>query len=337
MGLRPFYGNMITESANRDGKLHPFGFEMDLAWHFIGEKAWDNLYTYPRAGISVLYNHYDYPEVLGQFTGIYPFFEPFLYAHNKVSASVKIAQGVGYINTFYDEKTNPENIYFSSHLNFIQFFRFALHMQLTERLNGSLGIHYFHVSNSGISEPNLGLEVGAVNLGLDYNMGKTNFRKQVVARKPPYDWKKFDFATTALATLQVNNTVNKHPLIWGLNLSARKYIIGLSAITAGVDLVSDGRVREQLSNDNDPGNDAFINQMNISFLFGHEFMFNRFLVSQQFGYYLVPDAEQKKPWFQRYGISFLIYKNLALGINLKMHSKTGDYLDFRLTHYWPLY
>jgi Lipid A 3-O-deacylase (PagL) len=87
-----------------------------------------------------------------------------------------LAAGVAWATKTYDPFTNPENNALSSHLNGTTQLGIGRHFNVGERQKLSVGVHFAHYSNGGISMPNFGINF--IGLRASY---------EVVATKPVWN------------------------------------------------------------------------------------------------------------------------------------------------------
>ncbi|MCK4663033.1 MAG: acyloxyacyl hydrolase [Bacteroidales bacterium] len=328
ISFRAHHGIIITERANREKKLYPWAFEAEISRHLLGKKAWDFCYCYPRVGISFLYTNLDNPLVLGNAFCLVPFVEPFIGAHRKVNFSLKIGLGFVYLDKIYDEIANPDNEFFGSPYNFIQLINPCINYRISKYWHLGLGMYYYHISNSGFTQPNLGLEICTINLGIDHILNSENY--SIKHRTIDLDKKKLRTELALLATGKaVVKAEEKYP-VFGFSGKLSKVIFAINALSTSVEFVSDGAIKEEIKRKRLIKNGKKLDHKNFSLLAGHEFIFGRFRFSQQVGKYIYSPFKQKEKYFQRIGISFNITERIFVGINLKMHKKIGDYLDFRV-------
>ncbi len=153
----------------------PWSIEMDIGWHLRKREAWDYCSCYPRTGFAFQYINFDFPEVLGHAFAMFPYIEPYIRPDQNLSVSFRFGMGPAILTSVYDEVSNPDNLFFSSHFSFISHLNLAVNYRLTEQLSMRLAGNFHHVSNGGIKEPNLGMNFPSVNVGLDYNFQKAEF------------------------------------------------------------------------------------------------------------------------------------------------------------------
>lgn len=311
----------------------PWSMEMDISWHLRKKEVWEFCYCYPRTGFVFQYTHFDFPEVLGSAFSLIPFIEPYIRADRKLSFSFRVGIGPSLVTRYYNELTNPDNLFFGSHLNFNTHLNLALNYRITDNISTRLGANYHHISNAGIAQPNLGMNYLTVNAGLDYSFQKASFENM-------YDD----------PTIEVNSKKNRFDLMTGIGVQPTPYIRGsqlypvvsvfanysrvigkLLALNAGFEFTNDRHVRAEIREDNilDEETGAFVDHKRISTNVGVEWLFGRFIFSPQFGYYLYTPYPAELNWYQRYSISYKINTCLLTGVSVKAYIQDAYFVDVR--------
>jgi hypothetical protein len=72
--------------------------------------------------------------------------------------------------------------------------------------------------------------------------------------------------------------------------------------------------------------------LNISLLAGHEFIWGKFIFSQQLGFYIYEKTPYYNAWFHRWGLYRKISKNFMAGVNLKAHLNVANFFDVRFIY-----
>lgn len=332
-GLRLHYGMIIPHSEKIEALSHtnPWGVELDLTWHLMPRNIWEYCFCYPRSGISLFYTNYGDPEIIGSAVSVYPYIEPFIGARNKWSMSVRFGIGPAYATRVYDEETNPENLFFSSHLAFIAMLNLALNYRPNDRINLRLGANYNHISNGGVKEPNLGINFPTFNLGADYSLAPVQFEDRSKDKSIKVNPDKNRFETAVIFSGRDEIDTGKPYLIFGLTAGYSRLVSRVSAFSAGAEWISDRSLRQKIRYRNivdDSG--EYIDHNRIALLVGHELWLGRFIFSQQLGIYMYAPFKPRDAVYQRYGLSLFVSDHLLIGVNIKAHRHVANFLDLRL-------
>lgn len=312
---------------------HPWCLEADINWHLRKEKTWNYCYCYPRTGFAIRYTNFDLPDILGNAFSVYPFIEPYLHAEKKLSLAIRFGIGPAYMTKIYDEINNPDNLFFSSRISFIALLNLSLNYAINDQIGLRLALNYNHISNSGISEPNLGINFPSINLGIEYSFKKADFPSLNKNPNLVFQKKKnrFDFITSISAKPATSGTKqNKYP-VYGISFNYGRALGRIFGLSGGIEWVNDQSLKEKFILDSvyhSAG--SYPDHNRIGALLGIEWLFGKFIFYQQFGYYLYAEYKEKGSFYQRYGLNYKLTEHIYMGINIKVHAQDADYMDVRI-------
>ncbi len=149
---------------------HTVAYELSFYKSTIGKKQWQQVYAYPKVGISALYHNLGNPNELGNAVGIFPFVELPL-NQRKINWRLKLGYGLGYIQKPFDVETNYKNVAIGSHFNALIYVNMLWNVKLSNALDVSSGLSIIHYSNSSFAQPNLGINIFSLNSGVTYKFG----------------------------------------------------------------------------------------------------------------------------------------------------------------------
>ena len=150
---------------------HTNGVEISLIKATRGKKRWQQLYQFPRIGISALAINLGNPNELGFGYGLFPFMElPIL--QKKINWKFKVGYGLGIIEKPFHKKENHKNIAIGSTINAIIYFNSMVSLKLAKELSIFTGVSLIHYSNGAYAQPNLGINILSLTTGLNYTFGK---------------------------------------------------------------------------------------------------------------------------------------------------------------------
>ncbi len=332
LASRAHWGFIIAHSKELPDvqHTHPWGFEVEWNWQLMQEDAWNYCYCYPRTGISFFFIDFDKPNILGHAYAPYLFIEPVLGAERKLHLSFRFGLGPAFLDKVYDEKTNPENTFFSSPVSFIVALNAALNLRLTERTNLHIAGFYNHISNGGIKNPNKGINFPTLSFGVDYNLRPMPFihhMKNDSINLHPYKWR-FDIVAFGAGKTDIKG--HEHYPVFGLMPSVSRVIGRLSALSLALEGTVDLADKKEIERNDIEKNGQLIDHKYLAMLLGHELLIGRFDFSIHFGAYLYSPFKRKSLIYQRYGLTYNVFKNISVGTNIKAHGHVADFLDFRI-------
>jgi len=312
---------------------NPWCIEADINWHVRKKSVWNYCYCYPRSGIAMRYTNFDLPGLLGSAFGVYPFIEPYIRPEKSLSFAIRFGLGPAYVTHVYDEVTNPDNLFFSSHISFIGVFSLSSNYAFSDRLNFRLAANFNHISNAGYSEPNLGINYPSLNAGFDYSFDQPEFLQR---EKDPeivlVDKKnRFDLVGSFSAKPVKTGTSQNRAPVYGLSTNYSRAVGRIFALSGGFEWVNALSLREKIINDNiiDESGEH-LDHNKVGMLAGIEWLFGRFIFYQQFGYYLYAPYIDEARLYQRYGLTLRLTDHIFTGLNVKAYDQDADYMDIRI-------
>ncbi len=312
---------------------HPWMVEADLNWHLRNRNTWEYCQCYPRTGISILYTHFDLPGILGSAFSVYTFIEPFIQADRKLNFSIRFGLGPSYLTKVYDEETNPDNLFFSSPVSFLILLNASANYRSTPRLTLRVTGSYNHISNSGYSEPNLGMNFPSFSMGMDYSFNKVELphREPSLTAIPLMKKRRVDIVVGFSAKPTTSGLHEKRYPVYVLGVHYSRTVGRILALNGGLEWMNDRSLRQALRENgtvNEDGN--YPDHNRVGLLAGMDWLFGRFIFYQHLGIYVYSPVEAKNKLYQRYGLNFRISSHLFAGVNIKAHGQDADFMDVRV-------
>ncbi|QSE97450.1 acyloxyacyl hydrolase [Fulvivirga lutea] len=323
------YGKIIPHSS----ELKPvteeplWGLQLDYSRLKLSEKAWDQCNCYAKLGASFTYFNYQNPDQLGSSSNLIFFAEPYLSYKSPLKISMRTGVGFTYLNRLYDENTNPENLFFSSHLSFIMHLGLYGIYSLNDNYALKVGFNYNHISNGGLKQPNKGMNFPTISAGVIYN--RSSYKLEAREKNTHLKKKLFYYARLFGTMPEVSNedvSVNERKLLIGLSGGALFHVTQSNAFNVGVEFTNDEsykRSAELMGEDYD--------HRVVGLVLGHNFVFGKILFNQQMGWYAYrPFPSTSNSFYQRYELMYKIADKLQAGVGLKSHGHVAENMDLRI-------
>lgn len=333
IGVRGHYGFIIPHSKAiaEIANTNPWGIEADLAWHLLREKVWKYCYCYPRTGFSLNYYNFSLPEILGQSLALYPYIEPYIRPHKRFSISFRFGIGPAWVTRVYDADTNPDNFFFSNHLSFIAMINAALNYRFSKILSARVAFNYNHISNGGLTQPNVGMNFPTLNAGVDYSLREVCFptraKDTTMILYPDKSWWDVYFLGSRK---NVNNGEENHYAVLGLGVYYNYLLLRVLALNAGTELISDFSEKERILREYIHNAGAAPDHNRAAVLLGLNMIFGRITFIHQWGIYYYAPYPARSPVYQRYGLNLRFSERFYTGINIKAHGHVADLMEVRL-------
>ncbi len=324
--IRPHYGFVIIHSqdivAVKDS--YPIGLEIDAFRLNISQQAWNQCLCSPRAGISIGIWDFNSPDILGY--GINPlvYIEPAFNVKNRLHFSFRGGAGLSLLSRPYDSVKNPNNLSYSTHIAFSLLAGVQLNYRINNRFSMQLAANFNHISNSGIKEPNKGINYPSASIGLTYFPVDPVFLtyQYVNWDSIPRDKNRLSFHI--LATNKQVELKRYYPIV-GMGIQFFHQISRINAVGGELDLVWHGALDHRARTEGMSG-DA----LSFGIGAGNEFLLGKFLFSQVFGLYIKKPVGLKQDVYQRYTLVYQVGDHFVPGLGLRAHGHVADFLDVRL-------
>jgi hypothetical protein len=326
--LRGHYGFIILHSRDlrpiKDS--YPWGLELDLGKQFVSKRAWEFCNCYPRAGVALTYWNWDNRRILGHGLTAVVYAEPVFLTRHRFNLSIRMGGGLALLTRPYDALTNPNNLSYSTVLNFPLLVNLGLNYRLNPHWNLRLTAGYNHISNGGIHLPNKGINYPTTSLGADYALQAIDFKERArrLDRRPP-DQRLRLYLHFLYSFKNAFPGVSEQYGIFGMEAQAVYYLGGWSGLTLGGEFVVDRSRKARIEHEN-----RDLRHERASVLVGHRFLLGRVVFSQQFGVYLYDQFQVNDPVYQRFGLLFHVSDHVFAGFNLKTHRHVADFADIRV-------
>ncbi|EKB50465.1 acyloxyacyl hydrolase [Cecembia lonarensis] len=320
LNLESSYGFIIPHSPELRpfAQNNPYGFNLNFQMMGLSEKKWSACNCFHYLGLQLSHYNFSNREILGTASSLSGTFEPSIWRHPKWTFSVLTGMGVTYLDRVFNEKNNPDNVFFSSNLSFLLFLTPRLAYTLNEQIEASISLSYNHISNGGQRQPNKGINFPMLGFGISYYLKKD--------RLPQYFRLDLDkelsfFLEGGLTTRRSVEQEARRPT-FSLVLGAVKPLSAINGIGGGIELNKDYSLSV---------NNSRLEALMPSPYIAHHFLFGRFDFSQRIGVYTQkPIGYVDNLFYQRYILKYRYFKNLSLGISLKAHGHVAENIDLRL-------
>jgi len=305
---------------------YPEQFSVEISKLYRSQNTFNLYGCYIRRGFSFSYVNFDNPIVNGGYLAGY-FIEPIYRLSQSLLFTLKGELGLSYL-TNPNSLNNSQNLSYSTHINSNIRIGGGFSYYLTNKFVLSANSSFHHASNTAFNHPNLGINwiTGSFSI-LYYPLGN---KLPHYVRKKPDNWKNerikkeislfFCPAQSYYWTYQF-----KRNYVAGMDFELIKKVSDINEVTAGIEAYYNDITADQGTVYK---NNTAAFQSGV--LIGHRLLMNRFLFSQQLGFYLTSFPSYNSEIFFRLGIYYTLFPNWKVGINFKAHGKTADFLDFRL-------
>ncbi len=300
-------------------KGFPSIYELNFSHATAGNKLWQLENNKPDIGVSLQCLDYKNPSQLGYAFSIVPFIDIPLKQQVKTSRLIlRLCWGATYITKCFDIHGNPKNIAIGSHINAYVQFKWFWQIQLTKSLRLEPGFAFTHASNGKSRNPNLGLNVASINLGLNYALPSKT--KTEIARIDSSTRVKSKNEFLGLAALGFNEKGVQTGRLYCLLLSGayQRNIRNTHKFSIGTDFFCDQVYAEDYANTN-VTRATGINQWRASVRAGYSYNVGRLSFPIEIGYYVFQKINPDANLVSRIGVRYYSASGIVAHFGLRTH------------------
>ena len=317
-------------------KGNPTIYELNIGKSSSGNKLWQIENNLPDIGISLQCIDFKNPLQLGYALTASPYIEIPLNKTPKIlRPSIRLCWGLTYITKSYDSNENKENIAIGSHFNsFVQFRCFWL-FKLSNLLRIEPGITFTHASNGKAKNPNLGLNVASLNLGLNYSIqSKANqsITKVDSSTKAKSNNELIFFTAIGFNQKQIASPILKtfvYSFAYQCNLrNSHKYVLGIDVFYDQNYLIDYENVFKNKAQG--------IDQLRMSIKLGYSYNVGRLSFPFEVGYYFFQKTNPDELIVNRLGVRYYSKTGLIAHFGLRTHFAVAYNFEYGLGYRFSL-
>lgn len=335
------YGSYLyTGSALSDAGFLDAGYgaiNLKIGWRSSNSDSWSAYFKYPTYGIGVYSGFLGDAQVFGNPNAVYGFIDfPIGNPNKRNKFSIEPALGITFNLQEYNAEENPINDAFGARAAVYVGLDVGFEYRFTRELDLTYGIDFTHFSNGSSYQPNLGLNLFGVNLGIKYhynaaqrsvdndpftkNLLQARFQTPEKAKPPKMKENSISLylAGGAKQTDEDGGTDRQFGVFSGV-LDYEHRFNAIHGINAGFDFFYDNTFR-QFTEAGD--------RTTIGVHAGYDFNFWKLTVKAQLGTYITDDLG-KGAFFMRPALRYAINKTFFTQIGLKtLDGGAADYVEF---------
>jgi Lipid A 3-O-deacylase (PagL) len=308
--------------------IHPVGWEINLQRQTVGKHYWQQLYRYPRLGVSLTFLDYQHP-IIGKSLALSPYLSLPLLRGERNKLHFRFGTGLAFFSNRYNRERNPANNIISAHLNAV--IQTRLEYEYLLRPNWALlaGVGLNHYSNGGNAKPNLGVNITTASLGLNFY---ANPHYQTFAREKEALTDRYFFTlSSSLGVKQRNDFDTTRYVVKSLALALSRRVNQKSTLVLGLEGFYDPSLVPRRTWDPrvKPGTTPDIRR--VAFNLGHELNLGKVAFGSQVGYYFYRPYKADAALYQRLETRYYLHRFVFIAAGLKLHDVIkADLIEYRL-------
>ncbi len=312
-------------------KGYPIIYDADISKPTLGNKLWHLENNKPDVGVSFQCIDFRNPQQLGYAFAVAPFVEIPLNAKEKASRVVmRLCWGATYITKCFDIAENRKNIAIGSHINSFVQFKWFWHLKLTKNLRFEPGFAFSHASNGKSQNPNLGLNVVSLNLGLNLIIPskKTKPENMKIDSSGKVRSKNEIFAFAAIGFNQ-HEIATKEMQTYVTSVCYQRNVRNTHKFSAGIDLFYDQNYVYDYNVDlgKEPQG---IDKIRAAVRFGYSYNVGRISLPIELGYYALQKDKPDGYVVSRIGVRYYTRSGLVAHFGLRTHFAVAYCFEYGL-------
>jgi len=317
-------------------KGNPTIYELNIGKSSSGNKLWQIENNLPDIGISLQCIDFKNPLQLGYALTASPYIEIPLNKTPKIlRPSMRLCWGLTYITKSYDSIENKENIAIGSHFNSFVQFRCFWRFKLSNLLRIEPGITFTHASNGKAKNPNLGINVASLNLGLNYaiqskanqSIPKIDSSTKAKSKNEVIFFTAIGFNQKNIASPSLKTFV--YSFAYQRNLrNSHKYVLGIDVFYDQNYLIDYENVFKNKAQG--------IDQLRMSIKLGYSYNVGRFSFPFELGYYFFQKTNPDELIVNRLGVRYYSKTGLIAHFGLRTHFAVAYNFEYGLGYRFSL-
>lgn len=305
---------------------HSFIYEVSFYKNTTGNKAWQQLFNYPKIGISAMYINLGNDDELGSSFGIFPYIQIPL-SKQKIRWELRFGYGFGYVEKPFDRADNYKNIAIGSRFNTLINVNSLWKIQASKHIAFSAGISLVHFSNGSYVRPNLGFNVFSLNTGVSYSFGKDKEIQTTTLPNKEKTWEHFIVGNTGLK--EIPPVEGPKYYIANIAYNMVKPINNTTSFGFSADIFYNKSIEALIEyNDNIEASKTDNLRTGLGAMYGINI--GNIMLSLHMGGYILPSYKEDGYFYHRINSRYKINDNLFFNLGLKSHWAVADFIEVGL-------
>ncbi|HEY4151585.1 MAG TPA: acyloxyacyl hydrolase [Chitinophagaceae bacterium] len=299
--------------------------EINISRQTDGSERWQQSNNYPRIGVTAFFGNTGSREYIGHMAGVFPYVNFALYRSRGFRFGFRLGTGIAWIEKPFNVITNYKNLLIGSHLNSCISMLAEAEGRISSHLAITGGISFTHISNGLWQEPNLGLNMPALTLGIRYHIADpAGFRKL----PPPLSGREMHWQVFVTGAIKQGDWLESpHYFVTTISTELMFRKIHADELGAGLLLTDDPSLDKQVPNEPIVSFDNSKPKIQAGLYACYEHNIGRVSIPLQMGFYLYNNYPVAS-LFQIIGLRYAISTHWKAIFQLKTHLGKADHIDW---------
>ena len=309
IGTTGFFRGLST--ANKQPIKAANIYALRVGTRLAKDNFWHKAFGYPEVGLGLEYLNIHNDGEIGNPLSLYAFVEAGLVDMRKFRLSLNIDFGASYFWKPFNSTTNLNNITLGSSLNYHVGLGLRANFYLTENISLLISPILNHHSNGAVTKPNLGINMGSLEVGLKYYLTerarRTQWTDSVRHFKPHTEISFF----TGSRNVDPDGPYHQ---FYGIHVNRMYHLASRFIYGAGLEFLYDeasfaGRT-----------NKGFDDRFSVAFYVSGAVVLDRVSLSMDFGRYMIRQDNDRIPvsqYYQRMSLRFRLNDELFMALKVR--------------------
>ncbi|ALI97797.1 acyloxyacyl hydrolase [Rufibacter tibetensis] len=331
-GVNGYYGAYFRYRSGLSllnySNLH--GVELYANKQTTGKRFWERKYKLPFIGFALSYFNYMVPDELGESVTVTSYLDGPITKIGKGSLRYNLGTGLVYTTHHYNSTSNENNKAIGSPITFSLRGNLRYEYPLSDRLFLNAIFAFRHFSNGSLNQSNNGMNMPLLGLGVRYQpkaLAKVITDQDSTA--PEIDKRLRMNIRIAAGVKEVLRDDFKHP-VYMMSAYASKQVTHTNSFMLGVDAIHDTAIGEEYLNQGTNYPEGYLDKRSAGVFIGHELHLSKLSMVFHFGRYMYQPHGLFPDFYQRYGLKYMIFKNLSASALLMAHDGHANVIEWGL-------
>ena len=306
---------------------HTLGIALSREWKIDGgDGSLAKSQKQPYAGITV--NHIAmFKDINGNLTSMLGYYDVGLLGNENAGLRIRITTGLGLLSKQWNVFTNPRNRAIGSSINGSMQLACYTQTRLTERTRLQLGLSLIHYSNGNFGQPNLGINLPCLFVGLKTLDGTSkHYTPRFPINPNRVEWQpSLRFGKKQMSMDDPRNIFNYMGEI-KLLYPHKPHRFWTAAVSGFYDRTYVYTKFQPLPKT------SMARVTEIAVSGGHEYRVGRVAMLADLGFYLYRPDNSKRRYYQAWGVKYYASQAITAMVRMRTHLSMADYLEWGVAY-----
>jgi hypothetical protein len=294
-----------------------------------GKRFWEQKYKLPAIGFAISYFNYGVPDELGKSYALTSYLDGPITKIGKGHLRYNLGTGFVYSTRYYNSTSNENNKAIGSPVTFSLRGNLRYEYPMSDKVFLNLTFAFRHFSNGSLNQSNNGMNMPLLGLGVRYQPKAVQTVPLPDTLAPVLDKRLRMNVRIAAGVKEVLRDDFKHP-VYLVSAYASKRLTYTNSLLLGADALHDTAIGEEYLNQGMNYPEGYLDKRSAGIFIGHELHLSHLSFVFHFGRYVYQPHHLFPDFYQRYGLKYMLFKNLSASALLMAHDGHANVVEWGL-------